>query len=346
MDEDSNRSGARLAIQSSRLLPRLVSVFAGARNVSNAIWRRLTRRFRNHPHDLRILITGATTGIGLATARALAREGHHRLILTGRASSLERLTEFAELAESDRLCVFPLDVVSTSQRHRVVAAAEARFGGIDVLVNNAGISYRSVVEHVTEDERLAQLEINYLAPMALTRLVLPGMRARRYGKVINISSVGGMTAMPTMATYSASKFALEGASEALWYELKPWGVSVTLVRPGFVHSDGFQKVRFTEQGAQSLSNPSDPYHRHYVNMSAFVEALMQLTFYGPEDVAETICDVIAQKTPPLRVAGTFDARVFDLMRRALPSALYHRLLYAALPRIWEWGDHHPENERV
>jgi short-subunit dehydrogenase len=319
----------------SRWLQRVVAIIAGVRNISNAVWRRMTRGFRVQPRELRILITGATTGIGIATARRLLRETQHRLILTGRGESLHRLREFSGNA---RVCILPLDVVSAAQRAQVVLAAATHFGGIDVLINNAGITYRSVVEHVTDEERLAQLEVNYLAPMALTRLVLPGMRAQRYGKIINISSVGGMTAMPTMAVYSASKFALEGASESLWYEVKPWGIFVTLVRPGFVHSDGFQKVRLTSAGASALANASDPYHRHYTNMAAFIAALMHLTFYEPNDIAETICEVVAQQNPPLRVAATLDARMFDLLRRVLPSRIYHRLLYAGLPRVWEWGD--------
>ena len=91
------------------------------------------------------------------------------------------------------------------------------------------------------------MDVNFRSPMELTRLVLPGMRAKRAGRIITVSSVGGMMAMPTMAAYSASKFALEGAHEALWYEVRPWGIRVSLVQPGFVHSDGFQKVRYTTQ---------------------------------------------------------------------------------------------------
>ncbi len=202
---------------------------------------------------------------------------------------------------------------------------------MDVLVNNAGVSYRAVAEHVTEAERLSQLDANFLGPMELIRLVLPHMREQRYGRIINVSSVGGMTAMPTMSIYSASKFALEGASESLWYEMRPFGVSVSLVRPGFINSDGFRKVRFTAQGQRALADPNDPYHAHYVNMDELIAGLMTLTFYTPRDVAETILEVIEQKNPPLWVAGTLDAQLFDFLRRIIPSGLYHRLLYAACP---------------
>lgn len=282
-----------------------------------------------------ILVTGASVGIGLELAKLL-REGPHRLALTARASSLPRLAQEGIVAD-ERLLLLPLDVTVDEQRRAVLHAIEKRWGGVDVLVNNAGISYRAVAEHVSEAERLAQLDANFLGPMELTRLVLPHMRAQRYGRIINVSSVSGMTAMPTMSIYSASKFALEGASESLWYEMRPFGVRVSLVRPGFINSDGFRKVRFTAQAEHAITNPNDPYHAHYANMHELIEGLMTLTFYTPRDVAETIVDVIEQKNPPLWVAGTLDAQLFDFVRRIIPSGLYHRLLYAGLPRIWRWG---------
>jgi hypothetical protein len=189
------------------------------------------------------------------------------------------------------------------------------------------------------------MEANFVGPMALARLVLPHMRAQRFGRIVNVSSVGGMTAMPTMAVYSASKFALEGASEALWYEARPWNVAVTLVRPGFINSDAFLKVFFTDQGVAALADPRDPYFQHYFSMNALIEALMTLTFHRPEDVAETIASVIADPRPPLRVAATWDAAIFDLLRRFLPEWLYQRALVAGLPYVWRWGVDEPAADR-
>ena len=138
--------------------------------------------------------------------------------------------------------LLPLDVTVESERRAALEAVAARWGGVDVLVNNAGLSYRAVTEHVTEADRLAQLDANFIGPMELTKLALPHMREQRYGRIINVPSVGGMTAMPTMSIYSASKFALEGASESLWYEMRPFGVRVSLVRPGFINSDGWNWI--------------------------------------------------------------------------------------------------------
>ena len=296
---------------------------------------RLVGRKKERREVSTILVTGASAGIGLELAKLL-QDGPHRLALTARSSSLERFAEHG-LVSNERVLLLPLDVTSDEQRRAAILAVEERWGGVDVLVNNAGISYRAVAEHVTESERLAQLAANFLGPMELIRLVLPHMRQQRYGRIINVSSVGGMTAMPTMSIYSASKFALEGASESLWYEMRPFGVRVSLVRPGFINSDGFRKVRFTAQARRALVDSSDAYHAHYVNMDELIASLMTLTFYTPKDVAETILDVIEHKNPPLWVAGTLDAQLFDFLRRVIPSGLYHRLLYAGLPRIWRWG---------
>ena len=315
-------------------LRRAVALLRGLRNGGKALVRSFGRR-KERREVTTILITGASAGIGLELAKLL-RQGPHRLALTARASSLPRFAEEG-LLPGQRLLVLPMDVTSDAQRRAAIRAVEELWGGVDVLVNNAGISYRAVAEHVTGADRLAQFDANFLGPMELIRLVLPHMRKQRYGRIINVSSVGGMTAMPTMSIYSASKFALEGASESLWYEMRPFGVRVSLVRPGFINSDGFRKVRFTAEGQHALADPSDPYHAHYTNMAELIEGLMTLTFYTPRDVAETILDVIEQKNPPLWVAGTLDAQLFDFLRRIIPSGLYHRLLYAGLPRIWRWG---------
>jgi len=313
---------------------RLVALARGVRNVLKAFVRLLGRR-KEQREVMTILVTGASAGVGLELAKLL-RAGPHRLALTARNSSLARFAEEG-LAAGERLLLLPLDVTVDEQRRAAVRAVEERWGGVDVLVNNAGISYRAVAEHVTEAERLAPLDANFLGPMELIRLVLPHMRRQRYGRIINISSVSGMTAMPTMSIYSASKFALEGASESLWYEMRPFGIRVSLVRPGFINSDGFRKVHFTEQAQRALADDSDPYHAHYVNMDELIAGLMTLTFYTPRDVAETILEVIEHKNPPLWVAGTLDAQLFDFLRRLIPSGLYHRILYALLPRIWRWG---------
>ena len=179
--------------------------------------------------DKTVLITGASTGIGLEIARVLIQT-KYRVILTARESSLPRFDPHA-IGESPHVRIRALDVTKAEEREAILAEAERDWGGIDILINNAGLSYRAVVEHVEERDRLEQMDVNFRSPMELIRLVLPEMRAKRAGQIITVSSVGGMMAMPTMAAYSASKFALEGAHEALWYEVRPWKIRVSLVQP-------------------------------------------------------------------------------------------------------------------
>lgn len=285
--------------------------------------------------DKTVLITGASTGIGLQVARALIQT-KYRVILTARESSLVRFDAVA-IGESQHVRIRGLDVTSAEQREAIVAEAERDWGGIDILINNAGLSYRAVVEHVEERERLAQMNVNFRSPMELIRLVLPGMRVKRAGRIITVSSVGGMMAMPTMGVYSASKFALEGAHEALWYEVRPWGIRVSLVQPGFVDSDGFQKVRYTAKSDRSEHELAEPYHEHYVNMSPFIARLMKASRSTPASVAEVVLKTMRRRKPPLRVPATFDARAFALLRRILPRSTYHWLLYKMLPQIDTWG---------
>lgn len=284
-----------------------------------------------------ILITGASTGIGLALVRLLLPT-QHRLIITSRLSSLDRFEEEG-FKENDRLMIRPLDVCDFDQGTRLIQEINQRWGGVDVLVNNAGISYRSVVEQMRDVDEEEQMKTNYLGPMHLTREVLPYMRDKKRGHIINVSSVGGMMAMPTMSSYSASKFALEGASESLWYELRPWGITVTLIQPGFVHSNAFQKVRLSPEGKKSLEDENDPYHYDYVSMGRFVEKLMLRSWSTSESIAKIIFKVIHKKKPPLRIQATLDARFFSLLRRLLPRKFYHWFLYRSLPEIKKWGPH-------
>lgn len=282
-----------------------------------------------------VLVTGASTGIGLCLARLL-RNAPYRTIVTARESSIERFKD-AKIEESDNFFIRPLDVRCGDDRKKLMEEIGRRWGGVDVLVNNAGISYRAVQEHLTEAEESDQFAVNYFGPMRLIRLVLPHMRAKKFGRIINVSSVGGMMAMPTMSVYSASKFALEGASEGLWYELRPWNISVSLVQPGFINSGGFERVKFSDEALAAHKEIGAAYHAHYEFMSEFIAHHMHKARATPESVAGKILKTIQHKNPPLRVPGTIDARIFSILRRLLPRSMYHRLLYRCLPRIDEWG---------
>lgn len=282
-----------------------------------------------------VLVTGASTGIGLALARLIIRERHYRLVLTAREKSLDRF-EKEGIYPSENLMILPLDVTSHDERIACVQKIEAKWGGVDILVNNAGISYRAVVEHMSDEEQLRQLATNYLGPMALIRLVLPKMREKHQGRIINISSVGGMMAMPTMSAYSASKFALEGATEALWYEMKPWNIKVSIVAPGFIRSKSFENVYYSKESCDSAARHGD-YSEYYDSMAPFVAKMMNASTSTSEDVANTILKTMKKKRPHLRIPATLDAYFFYWLRRLLPRWVYHKILYWGLPGARDWA---------
>lgn len=151
------------------------------------------------------------------------------------------------------------------------------------------------------------------------------------------ASVGGMMAMPTMSVYSASKFALEGASEALYYELKPWNVSVTLIQPGFMRSDAFDKVPYTAMSAQASKDPHDPYHEYFHHIEMFIAKAMNRALATPDSVAIKVAKVLRSKSPPLRVYGSLDAVLFAWLRGLLPRRIYTWILYRNLPQVRQWG---------
>lgn len=289
----------------------------------------------NDPALPLVLLTGASTGLGLAIARLLVAE-QCRVVLTARADSASRFAR-AGLVESDQLFLRVLDVSSAPEREGLMGELNETFGGVDVLINNAGIAYRTVVEHWDDRAWNEIMEVDVRAPMELARLALPAMRARHSGRILNISSVGGMMAMPTMSLYSAAKFALEGATEALWYEVRPWGIEVSLIEPGFIRSDSFRSTRFTRRSFRGAMDHDDPYHAHYLHMAGFIERMMEYAPATPEHVARCVLRTLRRRHPPLRVYATPDAHLFALLRRLLPRGLYHGILYRALPQVRAWG---------
>ena len=178
-------------------------------------------------------ITGCSTGFGRELARYTLDRGH-RVVVTAR-----RPAEIADLAvgHEARALALQLDVTKPEEIAAAVAAAQAKFGRIDVLVNNAGIGYFGAVEESDDGEVRRMFEINFWGLANMTRAVLPGMRARRSGHIVNISSMGGVRGAPAVGYYNATKFGLEGLSEALAQETAPLGIKVLIVEPSGFRTD-------------------------------------------------------------------------------------------------------------
>jgi len=287
-----------------------------------------------NPYHPVVLVTGCSSGIGLALAELLYRDLHYRVIVTARDSSLSVLKN--RFPESDRFIVRPLDVTNDLNRQNLIREIDTLWGGVNVLINNAGISYRAVVEHMSAEEELDQFHTNYFGPVGLIRLVLPLMRREGRGKIINVSSVSGMLAMPTMGSYSASKYALEGLSEALWYEVRPLGINVSLIQPGFVKSKSFLNVKYSAQSGPEHGTVG-LYGDYYQNMTPFIERLMGYSLTTPEAVALRILKVIRKKNPSLWIPATLDATIFYYLRRFVPRRILLEFIFATLPAVRKWA---------
>ncbi len=239
----------------------------------------------------RWLITGCSTGIGREIARA-ALEAGHSVAVTAR--NVDAVADFVEQF-GDRALALPLDVTNRDQITAVVGEVEKAFGGIDVLVNNAGYGYMAAVEEGEDAEVRKLFDTNYFGVVDTLKAVLPGMRARRSGHVINISSMTGLVANPPNAYYSSTKFALEALTEALAKEVGPLGIKVTAIEPGAFRTDW---------AARSMQESSTPIGDYDDNVGARKTLIKQFADHLPGDprkVAEAVLMVAGLDEPPLRL---------------------------------------------
>jgi NAD(P)-dependent dehydrogenase (short-subunit alcohol dehydrogenase family) len=179
------------------------------------------------------LITGCSTGLGRHVAQAVLARGYNAIVTARDAGKVQDLVD----AYPDNALALALDVTEDTQVTHAVRQAEERFGGVDVLVNNAGYGYRAAVEEGEEAEVAKLFATNFFGPVAMIKAVLPGMRARRDGAIVNISSIGARISPPGSGYYSATKAALEAMSASLRKELEPLGITVTVVEPGGFRTD-------------------------------------------------------------------------------------------------------------
>ena len=239
----------------------------------------------------RWLITGCSTGIGREIARA-ALEAGHSVAVTAR--NVDAVADFVDQF-GDRALALPLDVTDRDQITSAVGSVEKTFGGIDVLVNNAGYGYMAAVEEGEDTEVRKLFDTNYFGVVDTLKAVLPAMRARRSGHVINISSMTGLVANPPNAYYSSTKFALEALTEALAKEVGPLGIKVTAIEPGAFRTDW---------AARSMQESSTPIGDYDDNVGARKTLIKQFADHLPGDprkVAEAVLMVAGLDEPPLRL---------------------------------------------
>ncbi|MCX7276205.1 MAG: oxidoreductase [Burkholderiales bacterium] len=239
-------------------------------------------------------ITGAARGIGAHTVQAALAAGHN-VVATARKRDSITLTD-------DRLLALDLDVTDAAQAQAAVQAAVARFGRIDVLVNNAGYGQLGLFEESTAADAQTQFDTNVFGLLHVTRAVLPVMRNQRAGHVLNISSIAGMRGRTGTALYSASKFAVEGFSEGLAQEVAPFGIRVTIVEPGAFRTD-FLDGQSMRYGSQAIAD----YAAQSAQINAGFSARNHLQPGDPARLAAVLLQLAAHPTPPLRFAAGRDA---------------------------------------
>lgn len=264
-----------------------------------------------------VIVTGASSGIGEATARRLSAGGA-KVVLSARRP--DRLAALAQELDPDgaRVLAVPGDITSDTARQRLVEETMTRFGRVDALVNNAGYGTRGPVERVPVELIRRNFETNLFAVIALTQLVLPGMRARGAGCIVNIGSVAGRIARPLSSVYDSTKHALEAITDGLRGELRPFGVRVTLIRPGFVLTEFVEAANAASHDVIADAGPYDPY------LAGFRVGYDQLRRIAgtPDDIARLVERALRSDDPAPRYAGPGHAHLFLFLKWLLPDRLF------------------------
>jgi NAD(P)-dependent dehydrogenase (short-subunit alcohol dehydrogenase family) len=257
-----------------------------------------------------VLITGTSSGIGQATAVRLGAAGH--TVFAGRLDG-------PSAAAPPGVCELPLDVRSDESVAAFVETARARGGRIDALVNNAAYALCGAIEETTLAEAKQVLDTNFFGAVRLVRALVPHFRAQGGGRIVNISSGAGFTAEPFAGWYTVSKFAVEGFSETLWHELRPFGVQVSLVQSGWCRTNIVRDAVFTTEPVADY----DPWRRVCIDTaSRSLEAGMP-----PDHVARCVQRALEARRPRLRYRVGADVTSSFWARRFMPAGVFHWLVH-------------------
>jgi len=243
-------------------------------------------------------VTGASRGMGVDITRA-ALEAGHAVVATGRDADRVRTA----VGEHENLLAIALDITDQDAANAAAEAAVGRFGRIDVLVNNAGNFYAGFFEVISPEQFRAQMETNFFGPLNVTRAILPVMRAQRSGQVITITSSAGLVGSEFAGAYAASKFALEGWMESLRYDVEPYGITTTIVEPGFFRTE------LLVEGASSIwpELTVDDYAERTAATIAFWKSMNGQQGGDPAKLAAALVTIAGLEQPPLRWLAGADA---------------------------------------
>jgi NAD(P)-dependent dehydrogenase (short-subunit alcohol dehydrogenase family) len=259
------------------------------------------------------LVTGSSSGIGFHTSLFLARAGFYTYATM---RNLGKSSKIIDNAQEDNLPleVLRLDVTDDKSVKDVINTIAVKQKRIDVVVNNAGYGSTGAVEDFSIDEIKAQFETNFFGVIRVIQYVLPIMRKQRSGVIVNISSIGGRIAFPFSPSYASTKFALEGLSEALQYEVEQFGIKVILVEPGIIRTNFFDNILKAKRAA----DPASPYSELLQRRINRVKTMFE-NGTAPEEVAKVILKAITSITPDLRYLVGSDANSLIEKRKNVPE---------------------------
>ncbi|HJZ68226.1 MAG TPA: SDR family NAD(P)-dependent oxidoreductase [Blastocatellia bacterium] len=268
-----------------------------------------------------VIVTGASAGIGEATARTLAGEGATIVMFARRSDRLEALKQEIQSSGGSALAVVG-DVTKEEDRERLVRETLDSFRRIDALVNNAGYGQRGPIELVPIDAIRQNFETNLFSLIALTQLVIPQMRKQRSGRIINVSSVAGRIARPLSSAYDATKHALEAISDGMRGELSPFGIKVVVIQPGFIVTE-FLDV--ANENVRDITEHAGPYAPFFDGLAEGFKRVRKMAG-RPEDIAEVIVKALCSNNPRARYAAPGHARLALTLKRWLPASLFDYIL--------------------
>jgi short-subunit dehydrogenase len=271
-------------------------------------------------HEKVAVVTGSSTGIGYETSLLLARSG---FLTCATTRNLERARSLTSVKEKEGLPIdiFQLDVNDDESIQNTFSEIERNFGKIDILVNNAGYGLLGSFEDLSFVELKEQFETNFFGAIKIMQRVLPSMRLQKSGTIVNISSGAGIVGFPFMSAYACTKFALEGLSESIAFELLPLGIRVIIVEPGVIRTD-FIKHSITAERAASKNSPYfNIFQKIYKNID-----FMQQHATPPADVAKVILNAINVTKPNLRYLVGNDVAVVAEAKKSLPEAEFRRMM--------------------
>ncbi|MGH2713134.1 MAG: oxidoreductase [Thermoleophilaceae bacterium] len=275
------------------------------------------------PVSKAVLITGCSTGIGRATAERLARSGMTVYASARRPESIEDLKAAGCRA-------LALDVTDEDSMRAAVEEVDRTEGAVGALVNNAGYSQNGAVETVELDDVRRQFETNVFGLLRMSQLVLPGMRRQRHGRIVNVSSMGGKLTFPGGGIYHATKHAVEAISDAMRFEVRGFGVDVTVIEPGLI------RTSFAETSVGSVPQEEGPYAEFNTAVAAATagayEGPIGRLGGGPDDVAKVIEKAISARRPRTRYKVTASARVLMAQRSLLPDRAWDAVVGTSFPR--------------